>query len=107
MRSPLSRILLAPFFVICAVWLQPAVAAVDTKQAADFLADLQEKAASRLADASVSTEEKEHHFRQLFNENFDVPAIGRFVIGRYWRAASRSEEHTSDLQSLMRISYAV
>src|SRR3546814_13185308 len=94
MRSPLSRILLAPFFVICAVWLQPAVAAVDTKQAADFLADLQEKAASRLADASVSTEEKEHHFRQLFNENFDVPAIGRFVIGRYWRAASpaRSEE---------------
>src|SRR3546814_2457128 len=53
--------------------------------------------------------------RQFFNENFDVPEIGRFVIGRYWRAASpadrkaflRSEEHTSELRSLMRISYAV
>src|SRR3546814_1915812 len=91
-RSPLARSLLAPFVGICAVWLQPAVAAVDTKQAADFLADLQEKAASRLADASVSTEEKEHHFRQFFNENFDVPAIGRFVIGRYWRAASPADQ---------------
>src|SRR3546814_8548552 len=30
--------------------------------------------------------------RQLFNENFDVPAIGRFVIGRYWRAASPADQ---------------
>src|SRR3546814_9605492 len=27
--------------------------------------------------------------------------------GHYWRLAERSEEHTSELQSLMRISYAV
>src|SRR3546814_12295808 len=59
MRSPLSRILLAHFFVICAVLLQPAVAAVDTKQDADLLADLQAEAASALADASDSPEEKE------------------------------------------------
>jgi phospholipid transport system substrate-binding protein len=92
MRTLLSRTLLAPLLVICAVWLQPAAAAVDTKQAAHFLADLQEKAASRLGDASVSTEEKEQHFRRLFNENFDVPAIGRFVIGRYWRGASEADQ---------------
>ena len=88
MRNLLSKTLLAPLAVLCALWLQPVAAAVDTKQAADFLASLQEKAASRLGDASVTKEEKEQHFRKLFNENFDVPAIGRFVIGRYWRAAS-------------------
>src|SRR3546814_7959652 len=36
-------------------------------------------------------------------------ARGRGAIGRYgqWRRQLRSEEHTSELQSLMRISYAV
>src|SRR3546814_8259846 len=61
-------------------------------QAADFLTELQEKAASRLGDASISSEEKEQNFRQLFNESFDVPTIGRFVIGRYWRRASDADK---------------
>lgn len=93
MRSLVSKALLAPLVVVGAVWLQPAAAAVDTKQAASFLADLQEKAASRLGDDSISSEQKETHFRRLFNENFDVPSIGRFVIGRYWRAASEAEQN--------------
>jgi phospholipid transport system substrate-binding protein len=72
--------------------LPVAAKALDTKQAANFLEQLQEKAASRLGDASISDKEKEDHFRKLFNENFDVPAIGRFVIGRYWRAASQEDQ---------------
>lgn len=72
--------------------LPVAAKALDTKQAASFLEQLQEKAASRLGDASISDKEKEDHFRKLFNENFDVPAIGRFVIGRYWRAASPEDQ---------------
>src|SRR3546814_4820309 len=34
------------------------------------------------------------------------PSRSRFAIG-VWAAGDRSEEHTSELQSLMRISYAV
>lgn len=92
MRSRLAKTTLFSLMVICTAWLQPAAAAVDTKQAANFLADLQEKAASRLGDGSISEQEKEANFRRLFNENFDVPAIGRFVIGRYWRAASEADK---------------
>lgn len=93
MRFRFSRVLLAPFLVICAIWLQPAAAsALDTKQAANFLATLQEKAAARLGDPSLTEKEKEEQFRKLFNENFDVPAIGRFVIGRYWRGASEADK---------------
>jgi phospholipid transport system substrate-binding protein len=92
MRCRLTRSLLIPLTAIVAIWLQPAAsAALDTMQAANFLTDLQEQAASRLGDASVSEKEKEEHFRKLFNENFDVPAIGRFVIGRYWRGASEAD----------------
>jgi phospholipid transport system substrate-binding protein len=92
MRNLLSKALFAPLVVLCAIWLLPAAAAIDASQAADFLAELQEKAALRLGDASISSEEKEQNFRQLFNENFDVPVIGRFVIGRYWRSASDADK---------------
>jgi phospholipid transport system substrate-binding protein len=75
-----------------AVWLPAATAAaLDTKQAATFLQSLQEEAASQLGDGSVSETEKEQRFRKLFNENFDVPAIGRFVVARYWRGASEAD----------------
>lgn len=88
MKSFLTSCLLA-----IAVFALPTTAmALDTKQAASFLKNLQERAASRLGDSSISDKEKEDHFRKLFNENFDVPAIGRFVIGRYWRGASAEDQ---------------
>lgn len=31
-------------------------------------------------------------FRELFQNDFDVPRIGRFVLGRYWRTASPQEQ---------------
>jgi phospholipid transport system substrate-binding protein len=31
-------------------------------------------------------------FRQLFTEDFDVPAISRFVLGRYWRLATPTQQ---------------
>jgi phospholipid transport system substrate-binding protein len=31
-------------------------------------------------------------FRELFNQDFDVPGIGRFVLGRYWRTATPQEQ---------------
>ncbi|MEQ8354914.1 MAG: ABC transporter substrate-binding protein [Kiloniellaceae bacterium] len=84
---------LAPRLLALAVVFLPALAvALDTKQAANFLNSLQEEAAAQLGDASVSEQQKEDRFRKLFNQNFDVPAIGRFVIGRYWRGASDEDQ---------------
>src|SRR3546814_8900564 len=37
----------------------------------------------------------------------DAEGIGRHVAGNHAAGGNRSEEHTSELQSLMRISYAV
>src|SRR3546814_1081776 len=41
------------------------------------------------------------------NENGQVLEIGGGIVHRPLQIADRSEEHTSELQSLMRISYAV
>jgi phospholipid transport system substrate-binding protein len=31
-------------------------------------------------------------FRQLFRDDFDVPGLGQFVLGRYWRTATPEEQ---------------
>lgn len=65
--------------------------AFNNQQAADFLSNLQERAIAELGDDSLNNDQKEDRFRALFNESFDVPAIGRFVVGRYWRGASQED----------------
>ena len=40
----------------------------------------------------VAPEQRLARFRQLFHNDFDVPGIGRFVLGRYWRTASPQEQ---------------
>jgi len=41
---------------------------------------------------SVSPAQRLARFRVLFNNDFDVPGIGRFVLGRYWRSATPQEQ---------------
>jgi phospholipid transport system substrate-binding protein len=55
--------------------------------AAAFLASLTDQVIEQLTDASLPVMERERRFRSLFRANFDIPAIGRFVLGRYWRKA--------------------
>jgi phospholipid transport system substrate-binding protein len=37
---------------------------------------------------NVNAGQREARFRELFHEDFDVPTIARFVLGRYWRVAT-------------------
>ena len=41
---------------------------------------------------NVPRTERLARFRQLFQADFDVPGIARFVLGRYWRSASEQEQ---------------
>ena len=61
--------------------------AAGTEDASAFLASLTDRAFAQLSDESLAMPERRQRFRVLFRENFDVPAIGRFVLGRYWRKA--------------------
>lgn len=40
---------------------------------------------------NLSPAQRQERFRALFSQNFDVPTIGRFVVGRYWNRASEDE----------------
>src|ERR1700728_5166316 len=41
---------------------------------------------------SVSPAARLQRFRELFGADFDVPGIGRFVLGRYWRVATPEQQ---------------
>jgi phospholipid transport system substrate-binding protein len=46
-------------------------------------------------EAAVNTASPEQRlagFRELLREDFDVPDLGRFVLGRFWRVFSPSEQ---------------
>lgn len=70
----------------------PPAAANDAEKAAQFIRDLGNRAITELADESVPYEARVKRFRELVDDGFAMDAISRFVLGRYWRAASDAEK---------------
>src|SRR5437868_5876060 len=56
-----------------------------------FVANLGNQAIQVLGP-SVTPAQRVARFRQLFHDDFDVPGIGQFVLGRYWRTATPQEQ---------------
>lgn len=48
--------------------------------------------AIRVLGPSVPVAKRVSQFRALFRNDFDVPGIGQFVLGRYWRTATPQEQ---------------
>lgn len=63
-----------------------AAGGIPTEQASGFVRSIETRAVEDVLTADVSHAEKLSRFRTLFGETFDVPAIARFVLGRYARA---------------------
>ena len=51
-----------------------------------------EKAIKTLTDESIDPQEKEARFGKLFDENFDIPSISKFVLGKYWKSATTTQK---------------
>ena len=68
-----------------------AAAPAGAQDAQAFVAQLGNQAIQVLGP-SVSPAQRVARFRQLFRDDFDVPGIGQFVLGRYWRTATPAEQ---------------
>ena len=73
-----------------------------------FVRNLADKAISQLTSPTMSQGERESAFRKLLHEHFDVPAMGRSALGRYWRVATPEEqsEYMSLFEDLIVATYA-
>ena len=44
------------------------------------------------ADKQLAETERDERFRKLFVSSFDLPAIGKFVLARYWKTATPDQQ---------------
>jgi phospholipid transport system substrate-binding protein len=84
------RILVVVLFAVVASGSARADQSADG--AVQFIETLGTKAISDLTGNSLTTNEREVRFRNLLNEHFDMAAINKFVLGRYWRVATDDEK---------------
>ena len=57
-----------------------------------YVMEMTTNAINTLTNKSISQNEKEGQFGELFDKNFDVPSISRFVLGKYWKQASLDQK---------------
>jgi phospholipid transport system substrate-binding protein len=77
---------------VAAVGLPTSASAQDTAKARQVVAKVAEVGISEVVGANLPQAEKIDRFRNLFVTYFDVPSIGRFVLGRNWRTATPQEQ---------------
>lgn len=87
----LRRLFVPALFLLIAATAVPTAHAQDLQQAKEVVRTVAEKGVSEVVAADLPHEVKIDRFRELFRTYFDIPSIGRFVLGRYWRIASPEE----------------
>ena len=73
--------------IVCLVLAAAGPAAAENEDPGRFLIALSQQAIAELSDQSIGEAERQKRFRELLRANFDMRAIGRFVLGVYARRA--------------------
>ena len=95
MNIPISR----RIFMAAVIGLAVLLSATSGPQASSgddpaltFIQSLGDRAVEALRDnVNSSFEEREAAFREVMVKGFDIPIVGRFVLGRHWRTASKEQ----------------
>src|SRR5262249_37086204 len=84
------RSLLTAVLIILMGGLAPAPPAAAAADPAALISNLGSRALEVLGK-DASQQQRVARFRELLREDFDVPGIARFVLGRYWNAATEDQ----------------
>jgi phospholipid transport system substrate-binding protein len=76
---------------VAAAPARPAAAQDIVKDAGTFVQSLGDSAIQIITDKALDAKGREARFHDMLINSFDVPGIGRFVLGRYWRTASEAQ----------------
>ena len=60
--------------------------------ASQFIQTLGNNAIGAIANKNLTPDQRSDKFRDILRTSFDLPTIGRFVIGRTWNAATPDEQ---------------
>lgn len=87
LRRSLSLMTLVLAIVLPATASRAAPAA----NAGAFIQNLVSQAIDLLNNKQMTAQDREQHFTALLHDDFDIPRIARFVLGRYWNMATPQE----------------
>ena len=91
-RRWLQGILAGFAFTIFGALLAVQATAAEEQQAEGFIQELAFNGIAMLENSSVTPAERELEFRKLVKKGFALEAIGKFVVGRYWRDMSADQQ---------------
>ncbi|MBI2707513.1 MAG: ABC transporter substrate-binding protein [Proteobacteria bacterium] len=74
------------------VWTHGAIATVEREKAEAFMTEIGNRVITLLTNHSITQQEKAAQFQEILETKFNVKAIGKFVLGRYWKHASAEEK---------------
>jgi len=102
----LKRLALTGILVVCVAATAARADAIEDGSR-QFIQSVADKAIESLTAKDIPKAERVSRFRVLFNENFAVTQIGKFVLGRHWRTATEAEqvEYLGLFEDLMVVSY--
>ncbi|MCP5367571.1 MAG: ABC transporter substrate-binding protein [Hyphomicrobiales bacterium] len=105
LRGGAAALVLGPA-AIGAAPRRAAAASLETDAQA-FVLSLADDAVRSLTVPNIERGMRIERFRKLFNDRFAVDAIGKWVLGRYWRDASKEQrrEYLTLFEDLMVVSY--
>lgn len=72
--------------------------------AESFISSMAQRALDFLSNGQQTQSQKSESFRRLLEDNYDMDAIGRFTLGRYWKTATPKQQ--AEFQKLFK-SYVV
>jgi phospholipid transport system substrate-binding protein len=82
----------ALFFVFFAFgYTNAAVESITEEEARNFINTLGKDALSALTKKELSQKKRESEFSSILDRGFDVKAMGRFCLGRYWRNFNKEQ----------------
>jgi phospholipid transport system substrate-binding protein len=90
----IKRNIVAGFLILLlSVFIFPESSVADEKadSARDFIEGIADKALTTLTLKTLPREERVRQARSLLNKNFAIKRIGRWVLGPYWRKATKPE----------------
>ncbi|HZF36702.1 MAG TPA: ABC transporter substrate-binding protein [Candidatus Angelobacter sp.] len=93
------RVIRTLLFAVALAFAAAPAGADDANPAASaFMQSLGSKAINELTDPAVPQSDRQARFRTLLDEHFDMPAIAKFTLGRYWRTAT--DEQRTEFRKL-------
>jgi phospholipid transport system substrate-binding protein len=65
---------------------------LDLSEAGKFVDKFAQTGIAEVLQAKIPQQERIDRFRKLFKEFFDIPAIARFTVGRFWKTGQPDEQ---------------